>query len=303
MAALQPMTPLALERVVKKCLAKDPDERWQSAKDLSSELSWIGESGGDTARVVPLAAERKTREALAWLLACVSAVALIVGLISWRSSKPLQQSMYFHAPLPFSVRDVALAPNGHTVAIVAYSESARKNVIWIYEPGSTGARILPDTEAATYPFWAPDGQSFAFFADGRLKRLELSSGQIHTICDAPSGRGGTWNKDGVIVFAPKAAGGLYRVSASGGTAMLISEPDKSRGEQSQRWPVFLPDGKHYLYMAANFTGRKGVDGIFVVCWIATKNDSLWKPPRTRLMPHPATCSSTVTRRCSPSHLI
>jgi Tol biopolymer transport system component len=146
---------------------------------------------------------------------------------------------------------------------VAYSESARKNVIWIYEPGSPGARILPDTEAATYPFWSADGQSLAFFADGRLKKLELSSGQIHTICDAPSGRGGTWNKDGVIVFAPRAAGGLYRVPASGGKATLISDPDKSRGEQSQRWPVFLPDGKHYLYMAANFTGRKGVDGIFL----------------------------------------
>jgi eukaryotic-like serine/threonine-protein kinase len=234
MAALQPMTPLALERVVKKCLAKDPDERWQSAKDLSSELSWIGESRGDTAGLVPLPAGRKTREALAWLLACVSAVAMISWLIWQRSSKPLQESMYFHAPLPFPARDVALAPNGHTVAMVAYSESARKNVIWIYEPGSSGARILPDTEAATYPFWSADGQSFAFFADGRLKRLELSSGQIHTICDAPSGRGGTWNKDGVIVFAPKAAGGLYRGSASGGTAMLISDPDKTRGEQSQR---------------------------------------------------------------------
>lgn len=263
MAFLQPKTPAALERVVKKCLAKDPDERWQSANDLSSELSWIGESAGHTAGAAPLPAGKKTREALAWLLASVLTVALIVGLIWWRSSKPFQQSMYFHAPLPLSARDVALAPNGHTVAIVAYSETARKNVIWIYEPGSPGAKILPDTEAATYPFWAPDGQSFAFFADGRLKRLELSSGQIHTICDAPSGRGGTWNEDGVIVFAPKAAGGLYQVPASGGTATLISEPDKTRGEQSQRWPVFLPDGKHYLYMAANFTGRKGVDGIFV----------------------------------------
>ena len=161
--------------------------------------------------------------------------------------------------------DIAVAPDGHTIAVGAYLESARKNALWIYELGTPGARVLADTEGARYPFWSADGRYLGFFADGKLKKLELSGGQVQTVCDAPSGRGGTWNKDDVIVFAPsgRQGSGLYRVSASGGTAKQISNPDKSRGEDGHRWPMFLPDGTHYLYMAANFSGRKDVDAIFV----------------------------------------
>jgi eukaryotic-like serine/threonine-protein kinase len=266
MATLQPLTPPALERLVKKCLAKDADERWQNAADLSSELSWFAESGGQSAAIAPASA-RKSREALAWLVAGALAVILIVGAIWWRSSKPPEETKYFPAPLPFSAHDVALAPNGHTLAVVAYQEASGKNVIWTYEVGSQGGRILNDTEGATYPFWSPDGRTLGFFKDGKLKKLDLAGGSVQTLCDAPSGRGGTWNKDGVIVFTPEATlgpgRGLYRVSASGGAPTRISEPDTGRGEQSHRWPVFLPDGKHYLYMAANFTGQKGVNAIFV----------------------------------------
>jgi hypothetical protein len=97
----------------------------------------------------------------------------------------------------------------------------------------------------------------------QLIELELSGGPVQTVCDAPIARGGTWNKDGVIVFTPQVRGGLYQVPASGGTPAPISDPDASRGETSHRWPMFLPDGKHYLYLAANFAGQKGVDAIFV----------------------------------------
>jgi len=267
MTALQPMTPPMLERVVKKCLAKDPDERWQNANDLSSELSWIAESDGRAAGTTPFAEARRTRELWAWLVSAGLTVVLIMGAIWWRNSRPPEQTAYFYAPLPFSAHDLALAPNGHTLAVVAYQEAVRKNVIWIYEVGSQAGRILSNTEGATYPFWSPDGKTLAFFADGRLKKLDVAEGSVQTLCDASSGRGGTWNKDGVIVFTPEATlgpgRGLYRVSASGGTPIRITDPDTSRGEQSLRWPVFLPDGKHFLYMAANFTGQKGVNAIFV----------------------------------------
>ena len=265
MVALQPMTPPALERVVKKCLAKDPDERWQNANDLSSELSWIAETGGHTAGIAPLADAIRTRGALAWLFSGVLVLILIAGAMWWRSFRPQEQTSYFYAPLPFPARDIAVAPNGRDVAVVAYKESARKNVLWIYQLGSQEFRNLTDTEGATYPFWSADGRSLAFFADGKLKKLEVSGGPVQAVCDAPSGRGGTWNKDGLIVFTPDAAlgGGLYRVSASGGTPAPVSKPDESSGEDSHRWPVFLPDGTHYLYMAANFSGQKGVDAIFV----------------------------------------
>ena len=265
-SAVKPMTPPALDHAVKKCLAKAPDERWQSASDLASELKWVTESGGHTSTTAPLRAVRKTRETIAWLSFCTLAVALIVVAVLWRNFKPTEATRYFSAPIQFPAHDIALAPNGHTLAVVAYRESARKNAIWIYEVGSQGARILPDTEGAAYPFWSPDGRSLAFFGDGKLKKLELSGGPVQTVCDAPSGRGGTWNKDGVIVFTPDArlGNGLYRVSASGGIPAQISKPDPSRGEESHRWPMFLPDGTHYLYLAANFSGRKEeVDAVFV----------------------------------------
>ena len=162
--------------------------------------------------------------------------------------------------------DIAFSPNRRTLAMITNQESARKNAVWIYEVGSQSARILSDSEGASYPFWSPDGKTLAFFADGKLKKLDLSGGPVQIICDAPSGRGGTWNKDGVIVFAPDATlgNGLYQVSASGGTPKQISRPDPGRREQSHRYPMFLPDGSHYLYLAANFSGRREeVDAIFV----------------------------------------
>ena len=260
---LTPASPAALDRVVKRCLEKDPDERWQSANDLGAELRWIAVSSGQTAVRTQLPSARKSREMLAWAVCCALAVALIAGAIWWRNSEPQEQTMYFPAPLSSPARDVAVAPNGHSVAVVGYLESARKNALWIYELGSPGARSLPGTEGADYPFWSADGRSLGFFADAKLKKLEVSGGPVQTVCDAPMARGGTWNKDGVIVFTPHVRGGLFQVLASGGTPTSISNPDASRGETSHRWPMFLPDGKHYLYLAANFAGQKGVDAIFV----------------------------------------
>lgn len=260
-----PMSPPTLDHIAKTCLAKDPDDRWQTAHDLAHELKWIAESGGHAGGTVPLAAKGKTQKVLPWLISCALLVALTVTVVWLRSFKPPEQTMQFYAPLPFPARDIAIAPNGHTIAVVGYQESARKNVLWIYELGTQDAKSIADSEGATYPFWSADGRSLAFFADGKLKKVEVSGGPVQTLCDAPSGRGGTWNKDGVIVFNPDAllGGGLYRVSASGGRPTQISNPDTSRGENSHRWPVFLPDGKHYLYMAANFSGREDVDAIFV----------------------------------------
>jgi eukaryotic-like serine/threonine-protein kinase len=262
-SVVQPLAPRALDHVIQRALTKDPNDRWQTARDLMQELKWAAESGELTSGAVPTPPKRRTREVLAWLISSALAVILVAGAIWWRNSKPTVETMYFPAPLPFPATDIAVAPNGHTIALVAYQESARKNVLWIYELGSHGAKSLADTEGASYPFWSADGRSLAFFANAKLKKLEVSGGPVQTVCDAPSGRGGTWNKDGVIVLTPDPNGGLYRVPASGGTPTRISTPDGSRGEDSHRWPVFLPDGKHFLYLAANFTGQKGVNATFV----------------------------------------
>jgi len=262
-SAIKPMTPPALDHAIRRCLAKDPDERWQTARDLALELKWLTETRSAEAelRASPPAAGR---DKLAWIVATVLALGMIAAVTVWRKSLQPAQTTYFFAPLNLTAQDIALAADGRTAAVVAFLESARKNVIWIHEVGSQGARALPETEGAEYPFWSPDGRAIGFFADGRLKKLDLASGQVRTICDAPAGRGGTWNKDDVILFAPHARqGGLYRVPASGGTPQPVTKTSVARKETSHRWPVFLPDGNHFLFMAATFSGMKDVDAIFV----------------------------------------
>jgi len=263
--SLKPMTPPSLDHSIKKCLSKSPEDRWQSARDLASELKWLGEGGSQTVDIRFKRATSKFRERVAWLISSALVIVLIVTSIWLRNSKPPEQTMYFPAPMAFPAREIAISPNGHTIAVLGYFESAGRNALWTYELGSQRARNLADTEGATYPFWSADGRYLAFFADGKLKKLEISGGPVQVICDAPSGRGGTWNKDGMIVFTPDARSGvgLYRVSASGGAVAPISKLDKSRRELSHRWPIFLPDGMHYLYMATNFAGQKNADAIFV----------------------------------------
>jgi Tol biopolymer transport system component len=166
--------------------------------------------------------------------------------------------------VPFAANDVALSPDGRLLAMVAYSAQANDYALWTYEVGGRRTSSLEGTQGASYPFWSPDGKFIGFFADGKLKKVEVSGGQPQVLCDAPNGRGGTWNRDGVIVFTPESFGqGLFRVSSSGGSPQEMTKLDASHFEQSHRWPMFLPDGKHFLYLAANFSGRLENNTIFL----------------------------------------
>jgi serine/threonine protein kinase len=264
MAALQPMTPLALERVVKKCLAKDPDERWQSASDLASELQWIVEGGTQARDARRVSTWHKKRERLSWLLAATFFLLMVAaGTAWWKTSSRRPLPMYFHASVPFAVNDLALSPDGRILAMVAYSAQANDYVLWTHEVGGRRTTLLDGTQGVSYPFWSPDGKSIGFFADGKLKKIDVSGGQSQVLCDAPNGRGGTWNRDGTIVFAPDALGALYQVSSWGGSPVELTKLDTSRFESGHRWPVFLPDGKHFIYLAANFSGKPGINAIFL----------------------------------------
>jgi eukaryotic-like serine/threonine-protein kinase len=260
--ALKPMTPPTLERAIQRCLAKDPEERWQAARDLAIELNWIGRNGSQEKTPTKW---KQLGPGLGWMLCGALVVSLLAGALWWRNTKAAQQTMVFSAPLPFAARDLAIGPNGHTVAVVGYQEDQKKSVIWLYEVGSEEAKSLAGTEGGNFPFWSPDGKSLGFFADGKLKRLDLPGGPLQVLCDAPSGRGGTWNKDGVIVFTPRGVlrSALYRVSASGGTPTKIGGKLPGNGEASQRYPMFLPDGKHYLFLSATIAKRSEGDGIYV----------------------------------------
>ncbi len=262
-SAIQPLTPPAFEHVVTACLAKSPDERFQTAHDVALQLKWIAQNGVPA----PRSQEKEGGKyaLLAWLLAGGFALLLIAFLIWWRASGVPAQTTYFSAPLPFAARSVAVAPNGHTVVIAGHKESDRNNVLWIYEPGSQDATSLANTEGANFPFWSPDGGAIAFFANGKLKKISLAGGPVQTLCDASTGRGGAWNKDGVILFTPSGTlgMGLYKISAAGGTPTQVTVPDKSLSEDSHRWPVFLPDGAHYLYSAINLSGRTNLYSIYV----------------------------------------
>ena len=260
----KPLTPPALNHAIRKCLAKPPEERWQSASDLASELNWISESSTQAAVEGRVSAWRSRREGVALLLVAVLAVFLIgVGVAWWQSRNRHLQPMYFHASVSFAANDLALSPDGHRLAMAAYSAQASNSVLWTYEVGSRRTNSLDGTEGASYPFWSPDGRFIGFFADGKLKKVEASGGQPQVLCDAPNGRGGTWNRDGVIVFTPDGFGGLFRVSSSGGSSVEVTKPEASRNETSHRWPVFLPNGKHFLYLAANFSGQLESNAIFL----------------------------------------
>jgi Tol biopolymer transport system component len=264
-SAAKPMTPPALDHAVRKCLAKPPDDRWQSASDLASELKWISETGSQAGGAGRVPAGRRRWERASWFLAAAFFLLAVAGGAAWwQASNRRLHPMYFRASVPFAANDLALSPDGRTLAMVAYSGQANNNMLWTYEVGGRRTNSLEGTQGATYPFWSPDGRSIGFFADGKLKRVELAGGQPHVLCDAPNGRGGTWNRDGEILFTPDSLGlGLFRVSSTGGSPVEVTKLDTSRFEESHRWPVFLPDGKHFLYLAANFGDQLEKNAVFL----------------------------------------
>jgi eukaryotic-like serine/threonine-protein kinase len=263
-SAAKPMTPRALDHAIKNCLAKLPDERWQTARDLTLELKWIGETGSQAGEEIRVPVGRRRMERAGWLFAGMFFLLLMAaGVAWWKASNRRAPSMYFQAAVPFAANDIALSPDGQTLAMVAYSAQVNNNALWTYEVGGRRTSAIDGTNGASYPFWSPDGRSIGFFADGKLKKVDVSRGQVQVLCDASNGRGGTWNRDGVIVFNPDANTGLYRLSSLGGSPIELTKLDKSRFETTHRWPVFLPDGKHFLYLAANFTGKLENNAIFL----------------------------------------
>jgi serine/threonine protein kinase/dipeptidyl aminopeptidase/acylaminoacyl peptidase len=261
----QPMSPPALDRVISTCLAKDPDERWQNAHDLMGELKWISEGGSHATIAKHSKKSRKSREWIAWALV---AMALLLAAVTFLRNQ--KQPAIFNGPVRSSIllneksalRAAVISPDGTRFVFVA-RDSSGKSSLWIRSLNSFILKPLPNTDNPSFPFWSPDSRFIGFFADGKLKKIDASGGPPQTLCDAPIGRGGTWNRNGVILFCPVVDGPLYRVSASGGVPSAVTQFNPQRGETSHRWPYFLPDGKHYLYDVASFGGEKEKTGIYL----------------------------------------
>lgn len=145
----------------------------------------------------------------------------------------------------------AISPDGRRLAFVAVASDGR-SLLWVRPLDSLDAKALPGTENAAGPFWSPDSRFIGFFADQKLKKIEASGGPPQTVCDAPNGRGGTWNGEGVIVFAPNPTSALHRVAAEGGESTPVTTLDEARQENSHRHPHFLPDGRRFLYYARSY---------------------------------------------------
>jgi len=266
-SVVRPMSPPALDRVVKVSLAKDPDERFQSVHDLKLQLKWITERGSQAGVPASVATRRKNRERV--LIAAVALGGLLAGagiagsVISSKKSEGLRRVVRAQIGAPehysftavSSTNHIVISPDGSSIAFIAEGEG--KQFLWVRPLHATASQLLAGTEGAYYPFWSPDSKFVGFFAGGKMKKVEASGGVVQTLCDAPYGRGGSWNRDGVILFAPGIHDVIYRVPDGGGQPAAVTKVKKPGPFAGGRWPFFLPDGRHFLYVGTEGDDPRG----------------------------------------------
>ena len=285
---IKPLTPRNLDHVVRRCLAKDPDDRWQSARDLSLELK----SMSSTDRASPSAAalpihSLRARELIAWsvaALAILAAAALFLLPNHARFGLPLYSSIVPPPTTSFEIegdlgKQPALSPDGASLIFGAGGE------LYLHSLRTGTDRVLTGAHGAVNPFWSPDGASIGFFADFKVKTLDLTTGVVRILCDAPAPRGGSWGSSGVILFTPSPRDAIFQVSANGGTPTAVTTID-TKLHSTHRWPYFLPDGQHFLYYASNHAAAQNQqNGIYVGSLDGKINRFLVNSPAAGLYSH------------------
>jgi len=268
LSQVAPMTPPALERLVRSCMAKEREERIQSAHDVKLQLEWIADAGSQAGVPAPVVARRRTSQRLAWAAAVTAAgvaIAFAIGFVLRAPvpARPLRVSILPPELHAFDPMSMALSPDGTKLAFVATTTGATPQ-LWVRPLDSTAAQPLAGTGNAMLPFWSPDSRSLGFFADGKLRIIDAGGGAVQTLADAPQPRGGAWGADGTILFTPFPASAMLRIPAAGGTAsevVAIAGPSSAASvTAAPRWPVFLPDGRHFIFFQFSPDNQGGVQG-------------------------------------------
>jgi len=249
-SSVQPLTPAALEHTIAKCLAKDPDERWQSAYDVAEELRWLRESSSGAVAPVRAASVKRWKIASATLaIVAVAAAATAVRMLRRPPRDPhIVLSMSAPASAGWDVfGQAAFSPDGDRIAFVAESADKHQQLLWVRDLDKRDPRPLAGTEGAQNPFWSPDGANIGFFTSDKLKRIAAAGGPAQLICPVAEPNGGTWGPSGVILFGAEQLGVIFRVDANGGNPSPVTKLEPN--DEGHRWPWFLPDGEHFLFLA------------------------------------------------------
>jgi eukaryotic-like serine/threonine-protein kinase len=282
-STIKPLAPRSLEHVIRRCLAKDPDDRWQSARDLALELralATLDPSSQSSAAALPVARRKHLRDFLPWVVATLAL--LVLSLVFLRphnavSALPVYSSIDAPQGTSFEIEgdmgaQPVLSPDGSSLVFGASGD------LWLRSLRNGSEHILTGTHSAMNPFWSPDNSSIGFFAEGKLKTLQIATGVVRTICPAASPRGGTWGPTGVILFTPNPRDAIYQVPAAGGTPVAVTKIDTSI-HSTHRWPVALPDGKRFLYFASShITPLSEQNGIYIASFDGQLNRFLVPTP-------------------------
>jgi eukaryotic-like serine/threonine-protein kinase len=253
-SVVQPLTPPALEKLIRTCLAKDPDQRWQSAHDVKLQLEAISEMGSKAGVPAVVAGARRGRKRLGTIIAIAGWVLAVAGLVAAlfysRRLSEEQQPVRADIELPSGVDmnmnafgGAVISPDGKRLAIPAATPNGSE--LWVRDLTGGKASLIPGTQGATFPFWSPDGNMIGFFSNGKMRTVAATGGPVQIICDAPAGRGGAWSQAGMIVFTPNIEEPLYKVGESGGAPAAVTKLGGTG--HTHRNPIFLPDGKHFLF--------------------------------------------------------
>lgn len=247
-----------MERIVRHCLEKNPANRFQSARDLGFALGAL--SGSDataSVKAVTPAAPVERRSRLTWALVGLAIVATALAGYFLRPKAAALERLEFTIPLQEETSTFAISADGKMLAFASPDPASGEQILSVQRVGASTVNALQGTEGASYPFWSPDDKYVAFFAGGKLKKIAVEGGLPQILASAPTGRGGSWGSRGVIVYTPQSGGWMWSINADGSNATELTEKlYNMETEASHRWPVFLPDGDHFLFSAVNFTNSQ-----------------------------------------------